>query len=170
VKILQSDFSDDETLAERFRREALACSRLQHENVVYVTDFSGHVLRAMSVPARRQFVADFQSPGGPPFAVLTTGVGGSGLTLTQANHVVHFDRPWNPSVERQAEGRAYRIGQGKDVHVHTLVAQGTVDERIRDLLEHRSALADLVLETPDPIRAAQLSNADLIDFVQFRAA
>ena len=124
---------------------------------------------AMGVPARRRFVADFQRDDGPPFVIMTTGVGGCGLTLTQANHVVHFDRPWNPAVELQAEGRAYRIGQRKEVHVHTLVAQGTVDERIRDLLSRRANLAAQVLDTPLDRPITQLSNKELLEIVQLRA-
>ncbi len=71
--------------------------------------------------------------------------GGTGLNLTAADHVIHFDRWWNPAVEEQATDRAYRIGQTKPVQVHRLVTQGTIEERVALLLERKRALADAVL-------------------------
>ena len=73
---------------------------------------------------RQQLVADFQRDDGPPFFVLSLKAGGTGLTLTAASHVIHFDRWWNPAVENQATDRAFRIGQKKNVLVHKLVSAG----------------------------------------------
>ena len=86
------------------------------------------------VQKRPSLVADFQREDGPPFFVLSLKAGGTGLNLTAASHVVHFDRWWNPAVENQATDRAYRIGQKRNVLVHKFVCKGTVEERIDKLL------------------------------------
>jgi hypothetical protein len=75
-------------------------------------------------------VADFQRDDGPPFFVLSLKAGGTGLNLTAASHVIHFDRWWNPAVENQATDRAFRIGQKRNVLVHKFVCRGTIEERI----------------------------------------
>ena len=77
--------------------------------------------------------------------VISVKAGGTGLTLTAASHVIHFDRWWNPAVENQATDRAFRIGQQKNVMVHKFVCQGTIEERIDVLIEEKTALAhDLI--------------------------
>src|SRR6185437_10289985 len=83
-----------------------------------------------SVKDRKAFVDQFQREDGPPFFVLSMKAGGTGLNLTAAAHVIHFDRWWNPAVENQATDRAFRIGQKKNVLVHKFVCRGTVEERI----------------------------------------
>ncbi len=94
------------------------------------------------VEKRAALVADFQrTDGGPPFFVLSLKAGGTGLNLTAASHVIHFDRWWNPAVENQATDRAYRIGQKKNVLVHKLVCRGTVEEKIDALIASKRALA-----------------------------
>ena len=80
-----------------------------------------------------------------PFFVLSLKAGGSGLTLTAASHVVHFDRWWNPAAENQATDRAFRIGQRRNVLVHKFVCRGTVEERIEDLLASKRELSEAVL-------------------------
>lgn len=95
--------------------------------------------------ARDKLVADFQSPDGPPIMVLSLKAGGTGLTLTAANHVIHCDRWWNPAVEDQATDRAYRIGQTKDVQVRKLVCEGTIEERIDEIISQKAAVSDLVV-------------------------
>lgn len=98
-----------------------------------------------SVKKRPQLVESFQQPGGPPFMVISVKAGGTGLTLTAASHVIHFDRWWNPAVENQATDRAFRIGQKKNVMVHKFVCQGTIEERIDALIEEKMTLAhDLI--------------------------
>ena len=84
---------------------------------------------------------DFQREDGPPFFVLSLKAGGTGLNLTAASHVIHFDRWWNPAVENQATDRAFRIGQKKNVMVHKFVCQGTIEEKIDALIEEKKGLA-----------------------------
>ncbi|MEZ4769240.1 MAG: DEAD/DEAH box helicase [Caldilineales bacterium] len=94
---------------------------------------------------RDEMVARFQSGRGPALFILSLKAGGTGLNLTAANHVFHFDRWWNPAVENQATDRAFRIGQARNVHVHKLVCAGTLEETIDDLIERKKALADAVV-------------------------
>ena len=94
---------------------------------------------------RASMVEEFQSADGPPLMLASLRAGGTGLTLTEANHVVHLDRWWNPAVENQATDRVHRIGQTRVVQVRTLVAPGTVEDRIDELLESKRELADLTL-------------------------
>lgn len=87
----------------------------------------------------------FQEGGGSPLFVLSLKAGGVGLNLTRANHVVHYDRWWNPAVENQATDRVFRIGQEKNVEVHKLICQGTLEERIDELIERKKALSEQVV-------------------------
>src|SRR5207248_6053684 len=93
-----------------------------------------------AVKQRQGLVEQFQAEGGPPFFVLSVKAGGTGLNLTAASHVVHFDRWWNPAVEDQATDRAFRIGQKRNVLVHKFVCRGTVEERIDALIAEKSGL------------------------------
>jgi hypothetical protein len=107
---------------------------------------------------RDAMVARFQStPGEPGAMLLSLRAGGTGLTLTAANHVVHLDRWWNPAVENQATDRAFRIGQTKDVQVRKLVAAGTVEERIDQVLQEKQTLADLTIA---PVESALVQMGD----------
>ena len=94
--------------------------------------------------AQREVMIDrFQhDPQGPPICILSLKAGGTGLNLTRANHVFHFDRWWNPAVENQATDRVFRIGQTRNVQVHKFVCSGTLEERIHDLIESKQALAE----------------------------
>ncbi len=95
---------------------------------------------------RDQMVQRFQNdPAGPPVFILSLKAGGTGLNLTRASYVFHFDRWWNPAVENQATDRAFRIGQTKNVHVYKFVMAGTVEERIDQLIEEKKALADAII-------------------------
>jgi hypothetical protein len=94
---------------------------------------------------RERLVQEFQDPDGPPVMIVSLKAGGTGLNLTRANHVFHYDRWWNPAVEDQATDRAFRIGQTRDVTVHRLVSQGTLEEQIHQLLESKRNLADRVV-------------------------
>ena len=110
---------------------------------------------------RDAMVAGFQSrPDEPGLMLLSLRAGGTGLTLTAANHVVHLDRWWNPAVENQATDRAFRIGQRRDVSVHKLVSAGTVEERIDALLIEKQHLSDLTI-APGEDWLADLDDADL---------
>ena len=96
--------------------------------------------------ARREtMVADFQSPQGPAIFLLSLKAGGTGLNLTAANHVIHYDRWWNSAVESQASDRAFRIGQRKDVVVTKLICEGTLEERIDAIIESKRELAETLV-------------------------
>ena len=94
------------------------------------------------VDERQHLVNAFQKESGPPFFILSLKAAGTGLTLTQASHVVHFDRWWNPAVENQATDRAYRIGQSRKVLVHQFLCKGTIEERIDSMLRSKQELSD----------------------------
>src|SRR5688500_5802502 len=102
-----------------------------------------------AVGKRGELVARFQEPAGPPFFVISVKAGGTGLNLTAASHVIHFDRWWNPAVEDQATDRAFRIGQTKNVLVHKFVCEGTLEEKIDELIRDKKALAKDILGTDD---------------------
>jgi hypothetical protein len=110
-------------------------------------------------PDRDAMVTRFQESTGTPGAMLLSlRAGGTGLTLTAANHVVHLDRWWNPAVENQATDRAFRIGQTRDVQVRKLVSAGTLEERIDAVLTSKQHLSDLAVAPAD---LGDLSNEDL---------
>jgi superfamily II DNA or RNA helicase len=114
------------------------------------------------VARRKQIVARFQrSDEYTPYFVLSVKAGGVGLNLTAANHVVHFDRWWNPAVERQAEDRTYRIGQTRNVVVHKFVCKGTVEERIDLLIEDKKQLSEQVLSSGAEAMITELSNEQI---------
>jgi SNF2 family DNA or RNA helicase len=119
------------------------------------------------VKQRQQLVVDFQREDGPPFFVLSLKAGGTGLNLTAASHVLHFDRWWNPAVEAQATDRAFRIGQKRNVLVHKFVCRGTIEERIDALITSKKALADSVLgaEGGAETLLTEMSNDELLRFV-----
>jgi SNF2 family DNA or RNA helicase len=120
------------------------------------------------VPRREEMVAEFQAGRAPVF-LLSLKAGGTGLTLTRATHVVHYDRWWNPAVEDQATDRAYRIGQDRPVQVHRLIAEGTLEDRIAALLDKKRELADAVIGSGEGW-IAELSNDELTELVSLRAA
>ncbi len=113
---------------------------------------------------RGEIVADFQA-GKAPVLLLSLKAGGVGLNLTRATHVVHFDRWWNPAVEDQATDRAHRIGQARRVQVHRLIAEGTLEDRVGQLIEQKRALAEAVVGGGETF-LGQLSNEELADLVQ----
>ncbi len=119
------------------------------------------------VRAREQMVRDFQAGAAPVF-LLSLKAGGTGLNLTRADHVIHFDRWWNPAVEDQATDRAHRIGQTRAVQVHRLVTEGTIEQRIAQLLTHKRSLADSVLGSGE-VALTELSNDELRDLVTLKA-
>jgi SNF2 family DNA or RNA helicase len=114
--------------------------------------------------ARDAMVTQFQARRGPRVMLLSIKAGGIGLNLTAANHVVHLDRWWNPATEAQATDRAFRIGQDRDVQVHTLVCVGTVEERIDRVMADKRALAGLAVAAEHGWLAG-LSTQDLVDLV-----
>lgn len=118
---------------------------------------------------RDRMVARFQAagPDDPPLFLLTTKAGGTGLNLTAANHVFHFDRWWNPAVENQATDRAFRIGQAKNVQVHKFVCLGTLEEKIDAMIEAKQELAGAVVGTGEDW-LTKLSTGELKDLMALR--
>ncbi|MEU0401273.1 DEAD/DEAH box helicase [Streptomyces sp. NPDC006197] len=118
------------------------------------------------VAERERMVDRFQA-GEVPVFLLSLKAAGTGLNLTRAGHVVHYDRWWNPAVEEQATDRAYRIGQTQPVQVHRLVAEGTVEDRIAEMLRAKRALADAVLGSGEAA-LTELTDRELADLVSLR--
>ena len=100
--------------------------------------------------------------------MLSLKAGGTGLNLTAASHVIHFDRWWNPAVENQATDRAFRIGQKRNVLVHKFVCRGTVEERIDALIEQKKGLAAELLEAGGEGLVTEMSDADVLRIVVAR--
>ncbi|MEU4381728.1 DEAD/DEAH box helicase [Micromonospora echinofusca] len=117
----------------------------------------------LPVAARDELVRRFDAGEAPVF-LLSLRAAGTGLNLTRADHVVHYDRWWNPAVEDQATDRAYRIGQTRPVQVHRLIAEGTVEDRVAALLAGKRELAEAVLDA-GPAALAALSDTELADLV-----
>jgi len=118
------------------------------------------------IAKRRQLIDRFQDSDYVPFMVLSLKAGGTGLNLTAANHVVHFDRWWNPAVENQATDRAFRIGQNKRVVVHAFVTTGTVEEKIDALIESKKQLAADVIPDRQDSFITEMDNRQLMDLLR----
>jgi len=120
---------------------------------------------AVPVAKRKDLVRQFQERDDVPFFVISVKAGGTGLNLTAASHVVHFDRWWNPAVENQATDRAYRIGQKRNVLVHKFVCKGTLEERIDQMIRDKQSLADGVLGEGGERLLTEMSDSELLKFV-----
>jgi superfamily II DNA or RNA helicase len=130
---------------------------------------SGLVLHGgTGVKKRQEYVDRFQREDGPPFFVLSLKAGGTGLNLTSASHVIHFDRWWNPAIENQATDRAFRIGQKKNVLVHKFICRGTVEERIDEMITRKIQVADDAIggKEPGEVLLTEMDNATLLKFVK----
>jgi non-specific serine/threonine protein kinase len=117
------------------------------------------------VKSRGELVRRFQDDESVGFFVLSLKAGGTGLNLTAASHVVHFDRWWNPAVENQATDRAFRIGQTKNVLVHKFVCRGTVEEKIDELIESKRRLSRELLEGGADLLLTELNDEELLRLV-----
>ena len=127
---------------------------------------TGMVLHGETAVANRKtLVRRFQEDEAVSFFVLSLKAGGTGLTLTAASHVVHFDRWWNPAVENQATDRAFRIGQKKNVLVHKFICRGTVEEKIDALIDSKQGLSDELLTGGDEINLTEMTNDDIMRMV-----
>lgn len=117
-----------------------------------------------SVPKHQRdtMISRFQDREFPVF-LLSLKAGGTGLNLTAANHVVHYDRWWNPAVENQATDRAYRIGQNRFVHVHKLISTGTLEEKIDAMLEKKQSLNEQIIQSENWL--TELSTGELHDLI-----
>jgi non-specific serine/threonine protein kinase len=175
----------DPALSGKFQRLGELCEELfqRQEKVLVFSQFReitvpladflqtifhrpGLVLHGQTpVAKRRELVDAFQCDDGPPFFVLSLKAGGTGLNLTAASHVIHFDRWWNPAVENQATDRAFRIGQKRNVFVHKFVCRGTVEDRIDELITQKSGLAKNVLDADGQALLTEMSNDQLLRFV-----
>jgi SNF2 family DNA or RNA helicase len=119
--------------------------------------------------ARERMVARFQADGrGPQLLILSIRAGGTGLNLTRANHVFHFDRWWNPAVENQATDRAFRIGQRRDVQVHKYVCAGTCEEALDRLIQRKLALSEAIVGAGESW-ITELAPAELREMFGLRA-
>ena len=118
-----------------------------------------------NIKLRSKLVRSFQEQEGALFFVLSLKAGGTGLNLTGAQHVIHFDRWWNPAVENQATDRAYRIGQKKNVLVHKFISRGTIEEKIDTLINEKKSLSKEVLAGNGEISFTELSNEELLRIV-----
>ena len=106
--------------------------------------------------AQRERQIEQFNGSGPSVFVLSLKAGGYGLNLTKASHVIHYDRWWNPAVEDQATDRAHRIGQDKTVFVHAFVTEGTIEERVEEILDRKGSLAGILKDGESLLRAAAL--------------
>jgi len=118
---------------------------------------------SIPVSRRKKIIDEFQQGSYVPFMVLSLKAGGVGLNLTEANHVIHFDRWWNPAVENQATDRAFRIGQKKNVMVHKFITRGTIEERIDRMIEEKVQLASDVIESSDEAWITEMDNEQIVD-------
>ncbi|MCL2033832.1 MAG: DEAD/DEAH box helicase [Oscillospiraceae bacterium] len=129
-----------------------------------VFERKGLVIHGGTTPKKRGAIVEKFNSEYLPFMVLSLKAGGVGLNLTSANHVIHFDRWWNPAIENQATDRAFRIGQTKDVMVHKFVTTGTIEEKIDDIIEGKSKLAkDIITEGSGEKWVTELSDHDLMN-------
>ena len=174
----QNDFSADES--GKFARLASICEPIaeRQEKVLVFTQFqsiceplakfltsvfgrSGLMLHGgVPVAKRKELVRRFQEDDAAPFFVISVKAGGTGLNLTAASHVVHFDRWWNPAVENQATDRAFRIGQKRNVLVHKFVCRGTLEEKIDEMIRGKQDLADKIL---GPTREGETMLTEMTD-------
>ncbi|MCD8205743.1 MAG: DEAD/DEAH box helicase [Clostridia bacterium] len=118
------------------------------------------------VKKRTQMVEAFQSEEYIPYMVISLKAGGFGLNLTKANHVIHFDRWWNPAVENQATDRTYRIGQKNTVIVHKLVCEGTVEEKIDEIINSKTELAENVIGSSGEQWITELDTDELMSLLK----
>lgn len=183
AQLLGGDFSPEESGKFQRLSELSAEIASRQEKVLVFTQFRemtspllhflsgvfgrpGLVLHGdTAVKERRVIVDEFQRESGPPFFILSLKAGGTGLNLTKAGHVIHFDRWWNPAVENQATDRAYRIGQRKNVLVHKFVCRGTVEERIDTLIADKLALAADLLVAGGEVPLTEMRDDELLKFV-----
>jgi SNF2 family DNA or RNA helicase len=153
--LIFSQFTEMSAFLQRYLREQMGIPALY--------------LHGGTPPAKRATMVErFQNDAdAPPIFLLSLKAGGTGLNLTRANHVFHFDRWWNPAVENQATDRAFRIGQKRNVFVHKFVCIGTLEERIDEMIEQKQALADSVVGQGESW-LTELATDDLRNLVQLR--
>jgi len=165
LAMLCSEISSRGEKALIFTQFREICDPLAH-HLAGVFGREGLVLHGgTSVAKRRKLVDDFQREDGPPFFILSIKAGGTGLNLTKASHVIHFDRWWNPAVENQATDRAFRIGQKRNVLVHKFVTRGTIEEKIDTLIHDKQKMANEILEGDASATLTELSDDEILKLV-----
>ncbi len=156
------DAGEQALVFTQFREMGLLLQRHLNERFAMPTPFlHGGVPRK----GRDRMVDEFQSGTASPLLLVSLRAGGTGLNLTAASRVVHYDRWWNPAVEDQATDRAWRIGQKRSVFVHKLVCQGTIEERVDAMINDKRALADAVVGTTGEAWLSELSTDELRDLI-----
>ncbi|MEY2554311.1 MAG: hypothetical protein QOC57_2171 [Ilumatobacteraceae bacterium] len=156
------DAGEQALVFTQFREMGLLLQRHLHERFSLSTPFlHGGVSKA----GRDRMVDQFQAGAASPLLLVSLKAGGTGLNLTAASRVVHYDRWWNPAVEDQATDRAWRIGQHRSVFVHKLVCQGTIEERVDAMINEKRALADAVIGSTGETWLSELSTDQLRDLI-----
>lgn len=156
------------------KRERVLVFTQFKEIIPYLDDFlsgifhkNGLVLHGgTSVGARAKLVEEFQGEDYVPYMILSVKAGGTGLNLTKASHVIHFDRWWNPAVENQATDRAFRIGQKNNVIVHKFVCEKTIEEKIDTLIESKKELAQNVVGSGSENWITEMGNDELLGMLR----
>ncbi|MCK5683665.1 SWF/SNF helicase family protein, partial [bacterium] len=123
---------------------------------------------SLTVNKRKKEIERFQKKDYVPFMVLSIKAGGVGLNLTRANHVIHFDRWWNPAVEDQATDRVFRIGQKKNVLVHKFITKGTIEDKIDMMIENKKELAEKIIPDSQASLITEMDNNQLIDMFKLK--
>lgn len=177
----QNDYAEDESGKYARLREICETIYEKRERVLIFTQFKeiteplnrfleaifqhkGLVLHGgTAVTKRKDLVAKFQGAEYVPFMVLSIKAGGVGLNLTSANHVIHFDRWWNPAVENQATDRAFRIGQKKNVIVHKFITKGTIEEKIDLMIEDKTQLLQEIIPDSQENWITEMDNKQLMN-------
>jgi superfamily II DNA or RNA helicase len=159
-------------LAEHLRHVLAPCPVLRMDGATPAAERSELVRRFQRGSGPSLEVSDTHGapPEGPCVFLLTVKTGGAGLNLTAARHVFHYDRWWNPAVERQATDRAHRIGQRQAVQVHRFICVGTLEERIDALLQRKQDLFDSVLSTAGEAWLTELGDDELREILSLRRA
>ncbi|BBM84144.1 DEAD/DEAH box helicase [Candidatus Uabimicrobium amorphum] len=140
-----------------------------HDFLTTVFGREGLILHGgTAVKKRKSLIERFQSSEYVPFFILSVKAAGVGLNLTAANHVIHFDRWWNPAVENQATDRAFRIGQKKKVVVHKFITKGTIEEKIDAMLEDKLSLSQKIIESSGENWISQMDDQQMLDMFKLR--
>lgn len=161
-----------ETIYEK-RERVLVFTQFK-EITAFLDDYLAEIFHARGfvlhggtpVAKRSRIVEAFQGEKYVPYIVLSVKAGGTGLNLTNASHVIHFDRWWNPAVENQATDRAYRIGQKNNVMVHKLVCKGTIEEKIDEMINSKKELAENVIGSGGENWITEMSNDELMSILK----
>lgn len=161
-----------ETIYEK--RERVLVFTQYKEIIPYLFTFLSHIFHkegyiihgGTPIKKRGVIVDHFNGEAYVPFMILSLKAAGTGLNLTSANHVIHFDRWWNPAVENQASDRAYRIGQKKNVVIHKLICNGTIEEKIDQLIVSKKALAENVIGSGGTDWIGEFSNEEIMDLLR----